>query len=86
MGLVRLIGREYHFVVGNYPLIFRVIWPEEAVRCLMAVALGVDLRKDRWSLFCFVLFCNWGHLTECRPVPNEGTLAIPEELVSYIGM
>ena len=31
MGLARLIGREYHFVVGNYPSIFRVIWPE-AVR------------------------------------------------------
>ena len=30
MGLGRLIGRECHFVVGNYPSIFRVIWPDAA--------------------------------------------------------
>ena len=30
MGLWRLIGRECHFVVGNYPSIFRVIWPDAA--------------------------------------------------------
>ena len=38
-----------------------------------------------WFKF-FVLFYNFGHLTEHRPAPNEGALAIPKELVSYIGM